>query len=102
MFFCGGKKIAHYHLIYFLPVFTLYQDMKSILPHVKDHKGRFLASESIAFKSGFLELPVVDIWAYKFKELVIDNIFPELILHRIETRTVHTLVHAGHPLFYQK
>ncbi len=51
------------------------------LPHVKDEYGRFTASESLAFKSGFLNQPVVDLWAYKFKVVLQlefkDFVFPE-------------------------
>jgi len=35
-------------------------------PHVKDVFGRFSSSESLAFKEGFLNQPVVNIWAQKF------------------------------------
>ena len=35
------------------------------LPHVKDVHGRYTAPESLAYNHGFLEKPVVDIWAYK-------------------------------------
>ena len=58
--------------------FYLLSRYEEYLPHVKDYKGRFLASESIAFKSGFLESPIVDIWAHKFKKLLL-KYFPELI-----------------------
>jgi len=38
------------------------------LPHVKDEYGRFMAEDSLALKHGFLEQPVVDVWAYKFRD----------------------------------
>ncbi len=40
------------------------------LPHVKDEYGRFTANESLAYKGGFLNQPVVDIWAYKLKTVL--------------------------------
>lgn len=38
------------------------------LPHVKDEYGRFVGEESLAYKNGFLHQPVVDIWAYLFRD----------------------------------
>ncbi|MEZ4803811.1 MAG: polysaccharide deacetylase family protein [Gelidibacter sp.] len=38
------------------------------LPHVKDEFGRFVGMESLAYKNGFLHQPVVDIWAYLFRD----------------------------------
>ena len=40
------------------------------LPHVQDVHERFPAEESIAVKNGFIEKPVIDIWAYKLLELL--------------------------------
>lgn len=51
----------------FAASFYLLSRFEEYLPHVKDEFGRFTASESLAFKNGFLQQPVVDIWAYKFK-----------------------------------
>lgn len=52
----------------FAATFYLISRYEEYLPHIKDDHGRFVATESIAFKYGFLEKPVVDIWAYKFLE----------------------------------
>ena len=46
------------------------------MPHVKDHQGRFPASESLAFQEGFLEIPIIDVWAYKFRE-ILQNHYPD-------------------------
>lgn len=51
----------------FAASFYLLSRYEEYLPHVKDEYGRFTASESIAFKNGFLNQPVIDIWAYKLK-----------------------------------
>lgn len=45
-------------------------------PHVKDEHGRFPASESLAFRHHFLELPVVDIWVQRFKQAILRR-FPD-------------------------
>ncbi|HET8855772.1 MAG TPA: polysaccharide deacetylase family protein, partial [Salinimicrobium sp.] len=39
-------------------------------------RGRFPASESLAFQEDFLEIPVIDIWALKFKK-ILENKFPD-------------------------
>ena len=53
--------------------FYLLSRYEEYLPHVKDEFGRFPASESLAFKKDFIKSPVVDIWAYKFKALLLEN-----------------------------
>ena len=47
------------------------------MPHVKDSVGRFPVKESIAYQNNFLELPVVDLWAYKLLEALKER-FPDL------------------------
>ncbi|TXK72149.1 carbohydrate esterase [Mesonia sp. K4-1] len=56
--------------------FYLLSRYEEYLPHVKDSVGRYPYKESIGFKHGFLEQPVVDIWAYKFNTLLKDR-FPK-------------------------
>ena len=46
------------------------------LPHVKDDYGRYPAKESLGFKHGFMQEPVVDIWAYRFRD-VLRAFYPE-------------------------
>ncbi|MAW21620.1 MAG: hypothetical protein CMD16_04415 [Flavobacteriales bacterium] len=50
----------------FSSVFYLVSRYEEYLPHLKDQFGRYLASESIAFKKGFLRKPVVNIWIQEF------------------------------------
>ena len=45
------------------------------LPHVKDEFERFPAEESLAYQNRFLDKPVIDIWAYKFKKVLLEK-FP--------------------------
>ena len=56
--------------------FYLISRYEEYLPHVKDEFERFPAEESIAFQNKFLDKPVIDIWAYKFKDHLI-QLFPE-------------------------
>ena len=76
-FFYNGDKSAMPFDI-FAASFYLLSRYEEYLPHVKDDYGRFLATESLGFKHGFLHQPVVDIWAYKFKDALLDR-FPDLI-----------------------
>ncbi len=59
----------------FAASFYMLSRYEEYMPHLKDDFGRFPASESLAFKEGFIKSPVVDIWAYKFKKILIQN-FP--------------------------
>ena len=60
----------------FAASFYLISRYEEYLPHVKDIHGRYTAEQSLAFKKGFLEKPVVDIWAYKFLKVLKEK-FPE-------------------------
>lgn len=48
--------------------FYLISRYEEYLPHVKDQFDRFPASESLAYQNKFLERPVIDLWALKFRE----------------------------------
>ena len=65
----------------FAASFYLLSRYEEYFPHVKDKEGRFQASESLAFQEDFLEQPVIDIWAQKFKKVLQakfpDQDFPE-------------------------
>tara|TARA_R110002049_G_scaffold1355_2_gene10414 strand:+ start:15027 stop:16259 length:1233 start_codon:yes stop_codon:yes gene_type:complete len=64
-FYTGEKSAIPFDI--FAASFYMLSRYEEYLPHVKDEFGRFTASESLAYKYGFLYQPVVDIWAYKFK-----------------------------------
>ena len=73
-FYLGEKSALPFDI--FSASFYLLSRYEEYLPHVKDEYGRFTATESLAFKEGFLHQPVVDIWAYKFKD-ALQKQFPE-------------------------
>lgn len=73
-FYNGGKSAIPFDI--FSASFYLLSRYEEYLPHVKDEYGRFMATESLAYKNNFLKQPVVDIWAYKFKEALQDQ-FPK-------------------------
>ena len=61
----------------FAASFYLLSRYEEYLPHVKDEAGRFPAAESLAHQESFLHKPVVDIWALKFREILLER-FPKL------------------------
>ncbi|WP_109435193.1 polysaccharide deacetylase family protein [Aquimarina sp. AU119] len=62
----------------FAATFYLLTRYEEYLPHVKDAMGRFPATESIAYTHDFLHDPVVDIWSYKFKEVLLEK-YPDIM-----------------------
>jgi hypothetical protein len=54
----------------FAASFYLLSRYEEYLPHVKDLHHRFPPSESLAYRNNFLQLPVVDIWAFRLLDLL--------------------------------
>jgi len=70
----------------FAGTFYFLSRYEEYMPHVKDHQGRFPATESLAYQEGFLEMPIVDVWAYKFKDILHKH-YPEEIFSSREFKT---------------
>lgn len=51
----------------FAAIFYLVSRYEEYLPHSKNQYGQFKAADSLAFQSGFLHQPVVDIWINELK-----------------------------------
>lgn len=79
----------------FAASFYLLSRYEEYLPHVKDKAGRFQASESLAFQEHFLDKPVIDIWAQKFKSLLKDR-FPaqDFSDKKFQTNSIFTVTEA--------
>ncbi|CAL2075218.1 conserved hypothetical protein [Tenacibaculum sp. 190524A05c] len=73
-FFQGSKSTIPFDI--FSASFYLITRYEEYLPHIKDKHGRFTADQSLAYMHGFLEKPVVDIWAYKLKKALQER-FPD-------------------------
>ncbi len=73
-FFNGDKSAMPFDI--FAASFYMLSRYEEYLPQRKDQYGRFIATESIGYKHDFLEQPVVDVWAYKFKE-ALQKQFPD-------------------------
>ena len=57
----------------FSAAFFLITRYEEYLPYKKDEYGRFPAQESIAFKKGFLQFPVIDQWIMELKKRLKKN-----------------------------
>ncbi|MCV6628803.1 MAG: polysaccharide deacetylase family protein [Flavobacteriaceae bacterium] len=75
-FFAAGEQSALAYDI-FAASFYLLSRYEEYLPHVKDPHGRYPFSESIAVQHGFIERPIIDIWAYRLLEKLQQK-FPDL------------------------
>ncbi len=60
----------------FAASFYLISRYEEYIPHVKDKHERYTAEKSLAYKYGFLEKPVVDIWSYKLLDALKEK-FPD-------------------------
>ncbi len=82
--------------------FYLLSRYEEYLPHVKDVHGRFSPKDSLAFQNNFLRLPVVDIWANKLLDRLLER-FPDLEIKRksykytsiIDVTSSHCYAHRG-------
>ena len=82
--------------------FYLISRYEEYLPHMKDIHGRFPPRESLAYKHGFLRMPLVDLWAQKLLGVLRER-FPEIRADRepyaftpvIDVTTSHCYAHRG-------
>ena len=63
----------------FAAVFYLLSRYEEYLPHQKDEYGRYAHENSLAFKEGFLNIPLINIWLEDFKN-ALKKRFPSLNL----------------------
>lgn len=62
----------------FAASFYLLSRYEEYLPHQKDEYGRYAHTESLAYREGFLDMPLINIWLVEFKKALSAR-FPELI-----------------------
>jgi len=53
----------------FAAAFYLVSRYEEYLPHSADRHNRFRPEESLAFRGGFLDRPIINVWADEFKKL---------------------------------
>jgi len=57
----------------FAAIFFLLSRYEEYLPHKRDVYGRYAHENSIAFKEGFLNLPLINIWLEDFRKLLAEK-----------------------------
>ena len=62
----------------FAASFYLISRYEEWLPHEKDQYGRYAHTNSLAYKEGFLQQPIVNIWMDELKKALLRK-FPQLI-----------------------
>jgi hypothetical protein len=74
------KTTGDYPFDVFAASFYLLSRYEEYLPHKKDMYGRYAHENSLAYKEGFLDLPLVNIWVEDFKKVLKEK-FPQLTIH---------------------
>ena len=64
-FFLNEKGNYRFDLL--AAIFYLLSRYEEYLPHEKDEYGRYSYKQSIAFREGFLQLPLINLWLEDFK-----------------------------------
>ena len=64
------KSEGDYPFDIFSAVFYLLSRYEEYLPHQKDMYGRYAHENSLAFKEGFLNIPLINIWIEDFKKVL--------------------------------
>jgi len=57
----------------FSAIFFMVSRYEEYLPFVPDRHGRFKATDTLAYKNNFLQLPVVDIWINHLKNVLVNR-----------------------------
>jgi hypothetical protein len=74
------KTTGDYPFDIFAASFYLLSRYEEYLPHKKDMYGRYAHENSLAFKEGFLNIPLINIWLEDFKKVVKEKL-PSFTTH---------------------
>lgn len=85
--FFTGQGILPFDV--FAAVFYMVSRYEEYLPFTQNQYGQFKAADSLAFKLGFLQKPVVDIWIEKLKA-VLQEAYPLLVFKQKKFNTTFT------------
>lgn len=87
---------------FFAASFFLISRYEEWIPHTPDKYGRFRHTESIAFKNGFLKVPLINIWEKQFQQALtrryLNLNFPERKFEFIPTYDIdmaYSYLHKG-------
>ena len=89
-FFQTYNKKSAFPFDLFSASFYLLTRYEEYLPFIKDKYGRFDAEESLAFEKGFLNKPLVNIWALDLAEKL-KSAFSELEIQTSEYQFISTI-----------
>jgi len=89
VFFATGKS-SGLPFDVFAASFYLVSRYEEYLPHIRDEHDRFDAKDSLAFLNGFLQKPLVNIWAIWIRELLVKK-YPQLIFPEQKYQFVSTI-----------
>ena len=88
VFFTAGKGDFPFDI--FAASFFMLSRYEEYLDHQPDQHGRFTASSSLAFRNGFLDIPVVDLWI-KMLSIELKKKFPGIVLREYEFKSLLTI-----------
>jgi hypothetical protein len=74
----------------FAAAFYMVSRFEEYLPHIRDKHNRYLAAHSDAFQQGYLHKPLVNIWSFKLKEILLGR-FPDLNINTPEYTFISTI-----------
>ncbi|MFM2337299.1 MAG: hypothetical protein RL115_492 [Bacteroidota bacterium] len=74
------KTEGHLPFDIFAATFYLLSRYEEYLPHTKDEYGRFAHANSLAYKEGFLNQPLINKWIFEFGRLL-EKMFPSFTTH---------------------
>ena len=98
--FFGVTKKSKLPFDVFAASFYLLSRYEEYLPHIKDEWGRFLATQSTAYKNNFLDKPLVDFWILRlFKQL--KEAFPTLEVNAKAKEQFMPLIDVVSPFKYR-
>ncbi len=75
---------------FFAASFYLLSRYEEYLPSRRDRHKRFKASNSLAFRENFLEIPLIDIWLQIFKEFI-QNQYPTVEIKEAQFQQINTI-----------
>ncbi len=73
----------------FAAIFYLISRYEEYLPHELDMYGRYAHENSLAYRSGFLNVPVVNIWLHDFKQ-ELSGMFPSVAFQQSDFKFIPT------------
>lgn len=99
-FFGTNNKDADMPFDIFAASFFLASRYEEYLPFRINEYGCYLAYDSFAYRNGFLDIPIIDIWAWKLATIISHN-FPQLKIPKKRFEFIST-VNIGQAYKYKR